>query len=79
MKKPQLLVREVDPALVAELKKRAVANGRSAEAEHRMILEEALRGTKRRSLAEALLNIPDCNDPSVFDRRDENGDANALD
>jgi len=41
-KKQQLLVREVDPKLVKALKQRAVANGRSAESEHRKILEQAL-------------------------------------
>ena len=77
MKKPQLLVREVDPALVAELKKRAVANGRSAESEHRMILQDVLGGTTRISLAEALLKIPTGIDTSVFERED--GDANVFD
>lgn len=39
----QLLVRKVDDDLVARLKQRAAAAGRSVEAEHRAILEEALR------------------------------------
>ena len=39
----QLLVRDLPEALVLALKERAAANGRSAEAEHRLILEEALR------------------------------------
>ncbi|MDI6027511.1 hypothetical protein QBK99_15035 [Corticibacterium sp. UT-5YL-CI-8] len=38
-----LHVRNVDDSLVNRLKKRAAANGRSAEAEHRDILSEALR------------------------------------
>jgi plasmid stability protein len=38
-----LLVRKVDDELVRRLKARAQAHGRSAEAEHRAILEEALR------------------------------------
>ena len=79
MKKPQLLVREVAPALVAELKRRAVANGRSAESEHRMILQDVLGGTNRISLAEALLKIPKGIDTSVFEREDEDGDANVFD
>jgi len=78
-KKQQLLVREVDPKLVKALKQRAVANGRSAESEHRKILEQALGGTNRISLAEALLKIPNCSDPSVFDRQDENGSADVFD
>jgi plasmid stability protein len=39
----QLLVRNVDDDLVRRLKTRAAAAGRSAEAEHRLILEQALR------------------------------------
>ncbi len=78
MKKQQLLVREVDSTLVTELKKRAVANGRSAEAEHRMILETALRGTNRLSLAEALLKIPSGGNVSDFERQDENGAADVF-
>lgn len=78
MKKQQLLVREVDTKLVSELKKRAVANGRSAEAEHRMILEAALRGTKRLSLAEALMKIPAGGSDSDFARLDESGSADVL-
>jgi len=40
---PQLLVREVPQDIVEALKRRAAQHGRSAEAEHRIILEEALR------------------------------------
>ena len=39
----QLLVRDVPQDLVEALKRRAAEHGRSAEAEHRLILEEALR------------------------------------
>jgi plasmid stability protein len=39
----QLLVRDIPDALVSELKKRAKKHGRSAEAEHRAILETALK------------------------------------
>lgn len=39
----QLVIRDVPEALVLALRERAAANGRSAEAEHRFILEEALR------------------------------------
>ena len=39
----QLLVRDVSDAVVAELQKRAARNGRSAEAEHRAILEQSLK------------------------------------
>ena len=39
---PQLLVRDVPLDLVEALKRRAAKHGRSAQAEHRRILEEAL-------------------------------------
>jgi plasmid stability protein len=38
-----LVVRNLDDELVRRLKERARGEGRSAEAEHRRILEEALR------------------------------------
>ena len=39
---PQLLVRDVPQDVVEALKRRAAEHGRSAEAEHRIILEKAL-------------------------------------
>jgi plasmid stability protein len=39
----QLLVRDVPRDVVEALKRRATAHGRSAEAEHRLILEAALK------------------------------------
>ena len=39
---PQLLVRDIPRDVVEALKRRAVDHGRSAEAEHRAILEQAL-------------------------------------
>ena len=39
-----LHVRNLDDELVAKLKRRAVRHGRSAEAEHREILRQALSG-----------------------------------
>jgi plasmid stability protein len=53
----QLLVRNIDDALVKKLKRRAAAHGVSTEEEHRRILREALsRPAKRKpSLIEFLL------------------------
>jgi len=42
----QLLVRDVPQDVVEALKQRAAKHGRSAEAEHRSILEEALRADR---------------------------------
>jgi plasmid stability protein len=39
----QLLVREIPEETVSALKKRAKKNGRSAEAEHRAILQDVLK------------------------------------
>ena len=41
-----LTVRALDDALIKELRIRAARHGRSAEAEHRLILEQALRPRK---------------------------------
>jgi antitoxin FitA len=42
-----LVVRQLDDDIVRRLKERAAAHGRSAEAEHRVILDEALRPRPR--------------------------------
>jgi antitoxin FitA len=42
----RLLVRKVDDDLIRRLKERAALAGRSAEAEHRLLLEQALRPGK---------------------------------
>ncbi|MGH7059977.1 MAG: FitA-like ribbon-helix-helix domain-containing protein, partial [Stellaceae bacterium] len=39
---PRLLVRNVPRAIVVAPKRRAARHGRSAEAEHRIVLEQAL-------------------------------------
>ncbi len=62
----QLIVRNLDEDLVRRLKRRAAANGRSAEEEHRQLLRQALRPG---SLAEALLAMPAVGDDADFERR----------
>lgn len=42
----QLLVRRLDDDLIRRLKQRAAAAGRTVEAEHRLLLEQALRPGK---------------------------------
>jgi plasmid stability protein len=39
----QMLVRDLDDEIIRRIERRAAANGRSAEAEHRAILEAAVR------------------------------------
>lgn len=66
--KTQLLVREVDEKIVNALIKQAAENGRSVEAEHRLILEQALHMPRKLSLADAILKIPPYGDDSDFER-----------
>lgn len=49
----QLIVRNIDDDLVRRLKQRAAASGRSAEAEHRSLLEQALRPSADEFIREA--------------------------
>jgi plasmid stability protein len=62
----QLIVRDIDKALVDLLKRRAVANGRSAEAEHREILRAALQPRPAASLKAHLLAMPAGGDDADF-------------
>jgi antitoxin FitA len=66
----QLIVRNLDEALVARLRQRAAKHGRSTEAEHREILRAALLPARpRRSLKEHLLAMPDGGRDDDFARR----------
>jgi antitoxin FitA len=65
----QLIVRNLAPEVVAELRKQAARNGRSAEAEHREILRAALaRGGKRRTLKQLLGGMPSAGRDDDFAR-----------
>lgn len=63
-----LIVRNLDDATIAALKSRAARHGRSAEAEHRAILEEALQRPRRRTFAEVLRRMPDVGADADFER-----------
>ena len=63
-----LLVRGIDDAVAQALKERAAANGRSAEAEHRAILTEALTRARKRSFAQVLAAIPNVGRDADFER-----------
>ena len=67
----QLVVRNLDDELVQALKQRAAAQNRSAEEEHRKILQAALRGPKRRSFSEVLAAMPNVGDDGDFVREQE--------
>ena len=63
-----LVVRNVDSDVVRALKETATRHGRSAEAEHREILREALTRPRRRPLSEVLAEIPDVGRDEDFAR-----------
>lgn len=64
-----LVVRNIDEDVAPALKRRAAANGRSAEAEHREILKAALKRPNRRSVSDVLASMPDVGDDADFDAR----------
>jgi len=65
----QLMVRNLAEDLVRALKQRAAKHNRSAEQEHREILQAALRGPRRRSIAEALAAIPNVGTDADYARQ----------
>ena len=62
----QLIVRNIDQVVVDLLKRQAAAHGRSAEAEHREILQTALQPRPALSLKDHLLAMPDVGDDADF-------------
>lgn len=68
----QLIVRNLEDEIVQKLKVRAARRGRSAEAEHREILREALGGP-RQSFKEMLMAIPPVGDDEDFERPLDHG------
>jgi plasmid stability protein len=70
----QLIVRNLDEEVVRELKARAARHGRSAEAEHREILRQALLVDARRTpMKDLLLAIPGVGNDSDFARPQDRG------
>lgn len=63
-----LVVRNLDTGIVKALKERAGRHQRSAEAEHRSILQQALLKPKRKTFAEVLAAMPDVGTDQDFKR-----------
>lgn len=63
-----LIVRNIDEAIVRSLKERAARHGRSMEAEHRALLAAALSKPRRRTLSEVLAAMPNVGDDADFAR-----------
>jgi len=68
----QLIVRKLPDEVVRALKKRAAANGRSAEAEHRAILTEVLVPSAGRAMTfkDYLLAMPELGEDLEALRKD---------
>ena len=73
-----LIVRGVDASLVQALKRRAATHGRSAEAEHREILANALHRPRKRNLAQALGAIPEVGKDDDFVRVEDSAEARRV-
>lgn len=74
-----LIVRGVDDAIILALKARAARHQRSAEAEHRALLAEALLQPRRRSLAEVLAEMPPVGTDADFARTQDAAVARVFD
>jgi antitoxin FitA len=75
----QLIVRNVEEDLVRALRVRAAERGRSAEAEHREILREALTPRrKRKPLKDLLLEMPSGGSDADFERPRDLGRKTSL-
>ncbi|NOY93848.1 MAG: DNA-binding protein [Deltaproteobacteria bacterium] len=63
----QLIVRNIEDEIVQALKRRAAKQGRSAEAEHREILRQALADERKRpSFKRFLESMPDVGEDEDF-------------
>ena len=72
-----LLVRNIDDEIAQALKQRASRHGISAEAEHRRILEQALKRPRKRGFLEVLAQMPDVGRDEDFERR-QDADASPV-
>jgi plasmid stability protein len=79
MNMASLVVRNLDERIVQALKERAARHKRSAEAEHRALLEQALLRPRRRSFAQVLAAMPEVGTDADFARVDESGASHVFD
>ena len=66
-----LVVRNLDKSIVDALKQRAARHGRSAEAEHRALLETLLLHPQKKTFAQVLAAMPNIGRDSDFERVDD--------
>jgi plasmid stability protein len=74
-----LVVRNLDDQIVQALKERATRHRRSAEAEHRAILEQVLLRPRRKSFAQVLASMPAVGCDEDFERVDDQEAPRVLD
>lgn len=74
-----LVVRNLDDQIVQALKERATRHRRSAEAEHRAILEQVLLRPRRKSFAQVLASMPAVGRDEDFERVDDEEAPRVLD
>lgn len=74
-----LVVRNIDDEIVKALKEKAGLSGHSAEAEHRIILAQALLRPKKKLFTEILMNMPNVGRDTDFERLQEVSDRNVFD
>lgn len=63
----QLIVRNLEDEIVQALEERAARHGRSAEAEHREILRQALLAAPAEDPKAVLLDMPDVGEDADFE------------
>ena len=73
-----LIVRNVDVDIVKALKERAGSSGKSAEAEHRLILTATLSKPKKKTFLQVLDEMPNVGNDSDFERLQDLDDVNVL-
>ncbi len=74
-----LIVRNIDDDIANALKARANQHGISAEAEHRLILQQALMRPKKKSFVEVLSQMPDVGEDIDFARQQDETATNVFD
>jgi len=74
-----LVVRNLGDDIVQALKERAARHRRSAEAEHRAILEQVLLRPKRKSFAQVLASMPNVGRDEDFERVEDEAAPGVLD
>lgn len=73
-----LVVRNIDDEIVRALKAKAGLSGRSAEAEHRLILAKVLLMPQKKSFAEVLADMPNVGKDSDFERLQKSDNINVF-